>query len=284
MKVGLIPAFGGGIQGDGAYVAAVAREAENAGFDSLWVGEHVVLPVHARQAYPGSREGLQAPSTEPLPDPLDWLAFAAGCTSTLLLGTAVLLAPLHHPLILAKRIATLDRLSGGRVLLGVGIGWNEQEYEQVGVEFRTRGKRMDDTIGALRELWTDDQAEYHGEFVDFEPVYSAPKPVQNPLPVLIGGDSDAAAKRAGRLGNGFLPFERDYDRLARAIEIARTAASDAGRDPDELEITCLGSVSRARVEKLAALGVHRILLFLSAREPESIAVLGERARVAVESL
>lgn len=284
MKVGLIPAFGGGIQGDGAYVKAVVQHAEAAGFDSLWVGEHVVLPVYSRQAYPGSREGLQAPSAEPLPDPLDWLAFAAAHSERLLLGTAVLLAPLHHPLVLAKRLATLDRLSNGRVLLGAGIGWNEQEYEQIGVGFKTRGRRFDDLIGALRVLWRDDKAEYRSDFVNFEPLYSAPKPVQNSIPILIGGDSDAAARRAGRLGDGFMPFERDYDKLARLIELVRITAVEAGRDPDAIELTCLGSVQRARAEKLAALGVHRMLLFLSAREPDSIPALGARAQTAVEGL
>lgn len=284
MQIGLIPAFGGGIQADGAYVAGVVREAHKGGFDSLWVGEHVVLPVEPRTPYPGSREGLQAPSSEPLPDPLEWLAFAAGHSDTLLLGTSVLLAPLHNPLVLAKRVASLDRLSHGRVRLGIGIGWNEQEYEQVGVPFHDRGRRCDDIIAALRTLWRDDRAEHHGEFVDFDPVYSAPKPVQTQVPILIGGGSVAAARRAGRLGDGFMPFERDYDRLAHLVAVMRQAAVEAGRDPEAIELTCLGSVQRARVERLAALGVHRMLVFMSGREIETIGPLAERARAAVEHL
>jgi len=281
MQVGLIPASGGGVPATPDFVRAVARRAEEGGFDSLWLGEHVVLPVHQRVAYPGSREGLQAPSSEPLPDPLDWLAYAAACTDRLLLGTAILLAPLHQPLVLAKRVATLDALSGGRLRLGVGIGWNEQEYDAVGVPFAGRGARLEEVIAAMRALWRDDEASFEGEHVRFEPVFSSPKPTNRAVPVVIGGKTPTAARRAGRIGDGFIPFERDLDQLATLLDVMRTAATEAGRDPDSIEVSCLGSVRRDRVARLAELGVTRMLVFMPGRDPATIDDLAARCQEAL---
>jgi len=280
MKVGLVPAFAGGVVASGTDAGAFVRAVETNGFESLWVGEHIVLPVHQRVAYPGAREGLSAPSDAPLPDPLEWLAFVAGRSDTLLLGTAILLATLHHPLTLAKRVATLDQLSGGRVRLGVGIGWNEQEYEAVSVPFAHRGARLEEYLAALRVLWREDQAEFAGTFVRFEPVYSSPKPVGGSVPILIGGNSEAAARRAGRIGDGYFPFERDQDRLTSLVTVMRRAATDAGRDPDTIEITSLGSTRPDSVTRLVQLGVQRMIVFLPGSDVAAVDAIGDRCRSA----
>jgi probable F420-dependent oxidoreductase len=274
MKIGLIPAAGGAIHSSGGYVADYVGAAEAHGFDSVWLGEHPALPVASAQDYPGRKEGLPAPSALPLPDPLDWLAFAAARTTTLLLGTAILILPLHHPVVLAKRISTLDQLSDGRVRLGIGVGWNQQEFAACGAEWSGRGRRTDEMIGALRNLWRDEHASFEGELVRFEPVFSSPKPVNRSVPILVGANSAVGARRAGRLGDGFMPFEREHARLVELIDIMRHAAEEAGRDPYSVEITALGSTRPERIDAIRDLGVHRMLLFEA--DPAAIPRLADR--------
>ena len=261
MKVGLIPAMGGAVSSEPGYIRDFMRTAEVSGFDSVWVGEHPALPVHPDTSYPGEREGLQAPSSAPLPDPLEWLAFAAGHSESLLLGTAILILPLHHPVVLAKRVATLDRVSAGRFRLGVGVGWNRQEFVACGAEWERRGERADESIEALRVLWRDEQAEYDGATVGFEPVYSSPKPLRGCVPILIGASGPAGARRAGRTGDGYLPFERDQARMVALLDEMRRSAEASGRDPEAIEITAMGSTNPDRIKAMAALGVHRIVFF-----------------------
>ena len=261
MKVGLIPAMGGAVASDPGYIRDYMRTAEASGFDSVWVGEHPALPVHSDTSYPGAREGLQAPSSAPLPDPLEWLAFAAAHSDTMLLGTAILILPLHHPVVLAKRAATLDRVSAGRFRLGVGVGWNRQEFLACGAEWERRGERADESIDALRVLWRDDHAQFDGATVGFEPVYSSPKPVGGSVPILIGASGPLGARRAGRVGDGYLPFERDQARLAALLDEMRRSAEAAGRDPEAIEITAMGTTNPERIKGLAALGVHRMVFF-----------------------
>lgn len=282
MRVGLIPAMGNGVVPHGSYIAEYTRTAEASGFDSIWLGEHPALPVHPEQAYPGSREGLSGPSLEPLPDPLEWLAFAAAHSTTLKLGTAILLLPLHNPVVLAKRVATLDQVSEGRFLLGIGIGWNQQEYRAVGVPWEKRGARTDEYIEALRVLWQNDEASYKGSLVEFEPVYSAPKPFQGTVPIHVGGQTVPGARRAGRLGDGFLPFDRDKAMLAKHIDEMKRAAAEAGRDPQSIEITALGGTSRERIKALIDLGVSRMLLFSA--DIGGLAALGDKLNNTIADL
>jgi probable F420-dependent oxidoreductase len=274
MKMGLIPAAGGAVNSAGSYVAEYAAAAEASGFDSIWLGEHPALPVQSQTAYPGRREGLTAPSSAPLPDPLQWLAFAAASTTSLLLGTAIVILPLHHPVVLAKRVATLDQLSGGRVRLGIGLGWNPQEYAACGAAWEGRADRCEESMEALRVLWRDNEASFEGRYVGFEPVYCSPHPVRSMVPILVGSSSLAGARRAGRLGDGYLPFERDHVRLAEHISAMKAAAVVSGRDPGSIEITALGGTRPERVKLLADLGVNRMLLFEA--EIGSISVLGAR--------
>jgi probable F420-dependent oxidoreductase len=187
-------------------------------------------------------------------------------------------------LIMAKRLSTLDQLSGGRVRLGIGVGWSEDEYAAVGVDFRSRGRRCDEAVRAMRELWTSETAEYEGELVRFDGVHSFPQPVGGAVPIWVGGDSEAAARRAGRLGDGYFPFGKDLEQLRALVGVARRTAEEAGRDPDAIELTALGSLRREHVAELAAIGFTRIVMFLHAPTAEAVHELGAQTREVVAGL
>ncbi|OWY61415.1 LLM class F420-dependent oxidoreductase, partial [cyanobacterium TDX16] len=218
--------------------ARFARAAEQAGFESIWTVEHVVVPAGYESTYPYDPSGkMPGPEESPIPDPLIWLAYLAAVTDSIKLATGVLILPQRNPIVLAKELATLDQMSGGRMLLGVGVGWLEEEFDAIGVPFRERGKRTDEHVAAMRALWTEEQASYDGEFVSFQDCISKPAPVQSSIPVHVGGHSDAAARRAGRLGDGFFPGKGSHEELARLFDLARATATEHGRDPDAIEMT-----------------------------------------------
>jgi probable F420-dependent oxidoreductase len=260
----------------------LARGAEAAGFESLWTVEHVVYPDGYVSEYPYDRSGRMAMTAEaPLPDPLIWLSFVAACTERLRLATGILILPQRNPLVLAKEVATLDALSGGRVELGIGVGWLREEFDALGVPFEGRGRRTDEYIAAMRALWASDHAEYHGSTVDFAGVSSNPKPARGGVPVHIGGHTRAAAERAGRTGDGFFPGTGD---LGELVDIMRQTAADTGRDPAAIEVTAfdagvLGGDPVGAVEELAAKGVDRVpvpaFLFLD-DTADALAGFGER--------
>ncbi|WFE19725.1 TIGR03619 family F420-dependent LLM class oxidoreductase [Solwaraspora sp. WMMD937] len=218
--------------------------------------------------YPVATVGaVEMPPSLPYADPLDLLAFVAAATDRLLLGTGVLLLPYHHPVVLAKRLATIDVLSKGRMrLLTVGLGGLPGEATAVGVDFRSRGRRADEAIDVLRLLWGGDAdgVSFHGEFFDFERVCSFPKlHGATALPIHVGGSSRAAARRVGLRGDGYFPGGRlTPDERAAQWELTRSVAAEAGRDPDALEYTRWGSteLSAQRVEAYAAQGVTRIVV------------------------
>ena len=255
-----------GPMGSAEGAIGIAQGAEAAGIESLWTVEHTVVPAGYQSAYPYSDSGrMPGPEDSPIPDPLIWLTFVAGATSTIRLATGILILPQRNPVVLAKEIATLDQLSGGRVELGVGVGWLEEEFDAIGVPFRERGKRTDDHIEALRALWSQSPATYQGDFTSFKDVYSRPAPVQERVPIHIGGHTKFAARRAGRLGDGFFPGTVTHEELAALIEVMREAATEAGRDPDAIEVTsggngALGSGALDEVKKLADLGVSRVII------------------------
>jgi probable F420-dependent oxidoreductase len=236
----------------------LARLCEELGFESLWTVEHVVVPSGYESPYPYSVDGkMPGPEHVPIPDPLTWLAFVAGATSTIRLGTGILILPQRNPLILAKEVATLDRLSGGRVELGVGVGWLEEEFDALGVPFAARGRRTDEYIDVLRKLWREPEISYDGEFTKFAPLKSSPKPARKTgVPIHVGGHSMAAARRAGRLGDGFFPG-RGGDELVALLAEMRRAAADAGRVADAIEITSGGGLDLDSVKHAADLGVSR---------------------------
>jgi probable F420-dependent oxidoreductase len=249
-------------------IAAYARHAEACGFEALFVPEHVAL-------YPGAAVGSwKFEPTLPFADPLELLTFVAAVTDRIVLGTGVLLLPYHHPVTLAKRLATLDALSKGRMrLLTIGVGALPGEAAAVGVDFATRGRRADEAIDVLRLVWAGDEkgVSHHGDFFDFDDVVSYPKPLgDGPLPIHIGGSSRAAARRAGLRGNGYFPggMLSPQERQAQ-LDLARSTARDAGRDPDALEYTRWGSLDLTddQIEQLVAEGVTRVIVGPTAKDP-----------------
>ncbi len=238
MKFGL--AFASSVAFNGPDTLELCHVAEEAGFESLWGGEHVVLPVSIESSYPYSKDGkIPAENDTPIPDPLIWLAFAAAATSKLRLGTCILIVPQRNPLVLAKELATLDRISGGRLELGLGVGWLEEEFVALGIPWERRGKRNDEYIEAMQALWAGPAAEYHGEFVDFDPVTCSPRPVQDNIPILVGGDSDVAIRRAVRMADGYFPGEGNNERLAGLVARLHEKAEASDRDPASIEINAM---------------------------------------------
>jgi probable F420-dependent oxidoreductase len=263
MKVGL--AFGSSVGVDGADALDICLRAEAAGFESVWGGEHVILPDSIHSRYPYTEDGkIPAEPDTPIPDPLIWLAFVAAAAPTLRLGTCILIVPQRNPLVLAKELATLDYLSGGRVELGLGVGWLKEEFEALGVPWERRGARNDEYIAAMRALWAEPHAEFHGEFVDFEPATCSPRPVNGSIPIIVGGDTDAAVRRAVNIADGYFPGEGDAERLGELLARVHRTAEEADRDPASLEINAMFGMQladpAAGVEQMAALGVDRIMV------------------------
>lgn len=247
-------------------IVGLARHAEACGFESVFVPEHIAL-------YPGATIGPFAlPPSLPYLDPLDCLSFVAAATRRILLGTAVLLLPYHHPVVLAKRLATIDVLSKGRMrLLTVGLGALPGEARAVGVDFETRGRRADEAIDVMRLLWAggEEGVGFDGEFFSFEGLCQFPKPYGvTRLPIHVGGSSRVAARRAGRRGDGFFPGG-PHDGAA-LLEVMRSAAAEAGRSAETLEYTRPGSIdmTAGEVGALAAQGVTRIVVGVTADGPE----------------
>lgn len=248
-------------QAEGAVVMGQAAEA--AGFDSIWTVEHVLVPKGYESTYPYDPSGKMPGSEElPITDPLIWLTWVAAHTTTLKLATGVLVLPQRNPGIVAKEVATLDLLSGGRVVLGVGAGWLGEEFAALGVPFEDRGARFDAYIEALRALWTDAPATVDNGFVTYDEVYSRPAPAQGRVPIVIGGHSKVAARRAGRIGDGFFPGRGELPEL---LAVMRQAAEEAGRDPSTIEVTAsdprvFGPEALDAIAELEELGVSRVMV------------------------
>lgn len=197
------------------------------------------------------------------------MAFAAAATSTIRLATGILILPQRNPLIAAKEIASLDRISGGRLDLGIGVGWLREEFDALGVPFEARGARTDEYLAALRVLWSESEAEFHGEFVDFDPVYCQPKPAQQRIPILVGGHSNRAAQRAGELGDVFFPAERPVETLLSLHSLAKEFAEKAGRDPAKIELWTSSNGDSSHLDQLVEAGVSQVMV--PARPPEQLA-------------
>jgi len=264
MKFGL--AFASSIGTDQASALEVTRVAEEVGFESVWGGEHVIFPSSIESAYPYTPDGkIPATPETPIPDPLIWLAYVAAAAPTLRLGTCILILPQRNPLILAKELATLDHLSGGKVELGIGVGWMREEFDALGVPWERRGRRNDEYVEALRTIWSGSHVEYHGEFVDFDPLTCTPLPIQGAdIPILVGGDTDVAIRRAARLADGYFPGEGEPARLAELIAALAQECDKRDRDPAEVEINAMFSAhiqDPARgIEQMTEQGVGRIMV------------------------
>jgi len=265
VKFALLPPYRTGAVAEPEWISRFAQHAEACGFDAIYTVEHAVVPVGYQSKYPYAPDGrMTLPDHADIPDPLDLLAFLAARTTKLGLGTGLIVLPEHHPVQLAKRLATIDRLSGGRVTIGVGVGWLREELEALNIDPSTRGRRTDECIEALRVLWQEDEPTFAGEFFNFTKACSHPKPVQpGGVPIHIGGHSAAAARRAGRLGDGFHPLGLAGDALTERVTQMRAAAEEAGRDPDAIELTLGGLLDQLDDDRLAVLekaGAVRLVL------------------------
>ena len=249
--------------GTGEGAKTIGQAAEAAGFESVWTVEHIIYPEGYQSTYPYDDSGkMPGTGDNPIPDPLIWLGFVAAHTTTLRLATGISLLPERSPITYAKEVATLDNMSGGRVELGIGIGWLKEEFEALGVPWPRRGPRTEEYMEVMRALWADDAVSFDGEFVSFDPISCNPKPANGSVPIHIGGHSRAAAERAGRVGDGFWPAKGD---LAELYEIARQTAADHGRDPSAIELTgqhmgVFGDDPGAAVEELASWGSSRMIV------------------------
>jgi probable F420-dependent oxidoreductase len=248
-------------------IEAVSKAAEHHGFATLWAGEHVVMVDQSASRYPYADDGQIAvpPDAEWL-DPWIGLSFAAAATTTIGIATGVLLLPEHNPVIVAKQAASLDKLSGGRLALGIGIGWSREEFEALGVPFKRRAARTAEYVDAMRTIWQDDVASFDGEFVNFTSIRVNPKPVRDRrIPIVLGGNSDAALHRVAAWGDGWYGFNlSDTDEVARCTSLIRGMCRDAGRDPDQLRLAVALREPRARdVRPLAEMGVDELVLVAS---------------------
>jgi probable F420-dependent oxidoreductase len=253
-----------GRNANGPAAVELAQAAEAAGFDSIWTVEHVVVPHGYQSRYPYSPTGRMGSGLEdfPIPDPLIWLAYVASATREIKLGTAILILPQRNPVVTAKALATLDHMAGGgRVLLGIGVGWLAEEFAALGVPFEDRGPRTDEYVAAMRALWSQECASFRGRFVSFDQVFCRPLPPDRRIPIIVGGDTKAAARRAGRLGDGYFPARGAPPDL---LDEMRRAAEAAGRDPAAIELTVSAPAEASEIEKLVRQGVARVAVPASA--------------------
>ena len=266
MQFDVIAPVGSGRTADPAWIRALAQHLEACGFDAIVAVEHSVMMAEYSSTYPYDPSGrVELAADCAVPDPLELLSFVAACTTTLGLATGVLVLPNHHPVVLAKRVATLDALSAGRLRLCVGMGWMREEIEACGTDFATRGRRADEQLQVLRALWSGEPTSFHGEWFSFDHAVSVPAPGVRSIPVHVGGHSLAAARRAGRYGDGLQPLGVVGPALAELREVMAASAVSAGRDPDRLELTLghlVERIDRDRAERMAALGATRVVLAL----------------------
>ena len=233
----------------------IAQAAETAGFDSLWAGEHHVL----------AESSPRIPTATRLLNPVVALSFVAAHTCTVRLGTGVLLLPQHQPLILAKELASLDVLSGGRLIVGIGVGWAEAEYEALGVPYRERGARADEYLAAMRAIWSEETPAYHGRYVSFQGVQAYPHPVQQPTPpIVIGGRAPAVLRRTVEQANGWYGFALDLDETTSVLAHLREAAGryprPASQGALEISVNPRVPLDKETAQRFAELGVHRLIL------------------------
>ncbi len=268
MKVGLFGINMNFMGSDPSWAARVAQHAEAVGFESVWTGEHVVLPDPQEPPSP-------APPETPMLHPPALLAYLAGVTSTIRFGTGITLIAQRNPVVLAKEIGSLDVLSNGRLLFGIGAGYLHQEFSALGVDFASRGARTDEYIDAMRELWNADQPKFNGSFVQFDNIDAQPRPVQaGGPPVVVGGTSPAALRRAVTHGNGWYGFALDVDNTAKVLEQLELARARYDRPADlgelEISITPPKPPTRAMMDDYADLGVGRLIPMLGFYNADNI--------------
>jgi len=252
----------------------LVRTADEVGIESIWTVEHVVVPVGYESAYPYSNTGKMPGNNEklPIPDPVVPLAYAAAITKRVKLGTGILILPQRHPVYVAKEMATLDVLSNGRALLGVGIGWLEEEFEVVGVPFKERAARTEESVRAMRSLWGSSPSSFDGRFYRWGPVESYPKPVQpRGVPIVVGGHVEGAARRAARVGDGFFPARGELDLLTKLFAAMRDECGKVGRKAEDIELTTgMNGNDRDAVRRYEDLGVSRLIVSPPGFDPDAL--------------
>ena len=259
----------------------VAQKAEALGFDSLWVGEHPVMPVHSTSPAPGSSGGSIPDFYSRLVDPFVALARASAVTTTLKLGTGIILVPERNPLLLAKEVATLDYFSKGRFLFGIGAGWNKEETEIMGGNFAHRWTQTREAIEAMQALWANEAAAYHGTYYDFPLVRSFPRPVQQPHPpIFLGGVAPQVFKRVVAYGNGWMPTRSTPELIQQGRAVLNELAVEAGRDPASITVLAyMAPAERAVLQRLAAAGADAAVVRLEGdSEAAALAQLEQLAR------
>ena len=219
-----------------------AQKAEGLGYDSVWSADRIIIPWEIKTTYPYSKEAtFIVPPDRPFFEPLTCLAFLAGCTEKLQLGMSVMVLPYRHPLYWAKIATTIDQLSTGRLIMGVGVGWMEEEFAAMGAPFKERGKVSDEQLQLLDKLWKDEHVNFHGPHYNFDDIAFSPKPFQQPrIPIWVGGEGKLAQRRAGIYGDAWFPYfvRITPDELARRFENVRRCAREAGRNADEITFAC----------------------------------------------
>jgi probable F420-dependent oxidoreductase len=275
MEIGFF-AIGAGPSADPDIIVQTATAAEQVGFHSLWAPEHVVLLDQYASRYPYSGDGrIPLPTQTDLLDPFLALTFAAAHTKKIRLGTGICLLPERNPVVTAKEIASLDKLSGGRFVFGVGIGWLAEEFTAVGVPWERRAARTREYLKAMKLLWTEEEPEFEGEFVSFPKVRMYPKPAQKPYPpIVFGGESGPALKRVGEVGDGWFGVNVNVEDATKHIEQIRQMAKAAGRDPQKLHFSVspgLGApVELDMVKRYRDVGVDQVMLGAIPTDPSKI--------------
>lgn len=281
MKIGLIPCNVGVPSVD--MIVHMAKTAEEIGLESLWTFEHAIVPVDYQSAYPYSADGKMGATPETnFVDPLIALATVAAHTTTLRLGTGVNILPQANPLMLAKQAASLDFVSNGRLMLGIGIGWLKEEFEALGVPFARRGARFADYVEAMRKVWSGETVEHESEFLHWTNFKSHPVPVQDPLPLVIGGSKKNALRRVARYGQGWYAPAMSVDMIAGLLPALDEACAAEGRDRSEIEISTMYvpamEPAGEAIPKYRDLGVSRLIIPLQAlgeKPLEGLARLGD---------
>ena len=264
--------------------ALLAKRAEELGFESFWLPEHPILPVHTTSRYGGTPDGSIPPSMADMADPLVGLSRASAATSTINLGTSISLVPEHNPIMQAKQIATLDHFSGGRFLFGIGAGWLKEETEIMGGNFEHRWGQTREAILAMKELWTKDEAEFHGRYYDFPAVKCSPKPAQKPHPpVFLGGYASNVFKRVVAWGEGWMPVRVTEEQVKAGRATLDELAEAAGRDPKSIQlIVCNINPDKDLVRRYEDAGATRVTIPLPLDSGEGS--LSEMERIAEQVL
>tara|TARA_B100000749_G_scaffold277949_1_gene267736 strand:- start:2017 stop:2853 length:837 start_codon:yes stop_codon:yes gene_type:complete len=254
----------------GHNVVDVARDAEQRGFESLWLPEHTHIPVSRKTPYAGGAE-LPKEYAHTL-DPFVALAAVATATKHIRLATGISLLIERDTITMAKTLATLDLLSNGRAILGVGGGWNREEAEHHGVEWSQRFQKLEEQITAIKVIWANEEASFHGEHVRFDPIWSWPKPIQRPRPpILLGGETDHTLRRVIKYCDGWLPRARDPEIIVRGIARLNELAEEAGRDPESISVNVFAPRPDAElIDRFKGLGVARIVLWLPPEDRDAV--------------